>query len=206
VVLFELPDISLFSSHHRLPDGRFPVELSLELVSDAKPTCAAKTVDPAGARVPHGAGVFLSPTFTPEDGQIMADTLLLDSAVTANIDEALTQGKPRTLYLHPWTMQRYTVAVAGASIKFSQMFRRAYSRLLSMFINCCPEKVPEVSGSWTESNLLMTRARSPARSRPTITITTPSGTRRSSGRSSTLRCPSHSSWKPDASSRNASTR
>jgi hypothetical protein len=151
VVLFDLPGISLFNSHYLLPIGRFPVELSLELVSDAKLVCATKTIDAAGARAPTGAD--LSTTFTLEDVQIKADTLLLDSAVTANIDEALTQGKPLTLHLRPWTVQRYTVAVAGDSINFSQIFSRAYSRLLSMFINFYPKKVPEQSGWWTESNL-----------------------------------------------------
>jgi hypothetical protein len=144
VVLFDLPGISLFNSHYLLPIGRFPVELSLELVSDAKLVCATKTIDAAGARLPTGPDAdILSTTFTLEDVQIKADTLLLDSAVTANIDEALTQGKPLTLHLRPWTVQRYTVAVAGASINFSQIFSRAYSRLLSMFINFYPKKVPD---------------------------------------------------------------
>jgi hypothetical protein len=94
VVLFDLPGISLFNSHYLLPIGRFPVELSLELVSDAKLVCATKTLDAAGARLPAGPDAdILSTTFTLEDVQIKADTLLLDSAVTANIDEALTQGQ-----------------------------------------------------------------------------------------------------------------
>jgi hypothetical protein len=96
---------------------------------------------------------LLSTSFTLGDVQIKADTLLLDSAVTANIDEALTGGKPLTLHLRPWTVQRYTVGVSGASINFSQIFSRAYSRLLSMFINFYPKKVPALSGWWTESNL-----------------------------------------------------
>ena len=50
-------------------------------------------------------------------------------------------------------MQRYTVGVTGASINFSQIFSRAYSRLLSMFINFYPKKVPAPNGWWTESNL-----------------------------------------------------
>ena len=126
VVLFDLPGISLFNSHYLLPIGRFPVELSLELVSDAKLVCATTTMDATGAIAPSGAD--LSTTFTLEDMQIKADSLLLDSAVTANIDEALTQGKPLTLHLRPWTVQRYTVSVAGDSINFSQIFSRAYSR------------------------------------------------------------------------------
>ena len=97
MVLFDLPGISLFNSLYLLPIGRFPVELSLELVSDAKLVCATKTLDGAGARVPSPDATLLSTTFTLEDVQIKADTLLLDSAVTANIDEALTQGKPLTL-------------------------------------------------------------------------------------------------------------
>ena len=52
VVLFDLPGISLFNSHYLLPIGRFPVELPLELVSDAKLVCATKTIDATGARVP----------------------------------------------------------------------------------------------------------------------------------------------------------
>ena len=48
VVLFDLPGISLFNSHYLLPIGRFPVELSLELVSDAKLVCATKTLDEKG--------------------------------------------------------------------------------------------------------------------------------------------------------------
>ena len=50
-------------------------------------------------------------------------------------------------------MQRYTVGVAGASINFSQIFSRAYSRLLSMVINFYPKKVPALIGWWTESNV-----------------------------------------------------
>ena len=45
------------------------------------------------------------------------------------------QGKPLTLHLRPWTVQRYTVAIVGSSINFSQIVSRPYSRLLSMFIN-----------------------------------------------------------------------
>ena len=138
MVLFDLPGVSLFDSHYLLPIGRFPVELSLELVSDAKLVCATKTIDAAGAIAPTGAE--LRTTFTLEDVQIKADTLLLDSALTANIDEALTQGKPLTLHLRPWTVHRYTVAVAGSSVNFSQIFSRAYSRLLSMFINFYPKR------------------------------------------------------------------
>ena len=103
VLLLDLPGISLFKSHYLLPIGRFPVELSLELVSDAKLVCATKTLDGAGARVPTTDATVLRTTFTLEDVQIKADTLLLDSAVTANIDEALTQGKPLTLHLRTWT-------------------------------------------------------------------------------------------------------
>jgi hypothetical protein len=152
VVLFDLPGLSLFNSHYLLPIGRFPVELTLELVSDPKLVCATKFVDATGASKPD-AGTDLSTTFTLDDVQIKADTLLLDSAVTANIDEALTQGKPLTLHLRPWTVQRYTVGVAGTSINFSQIFSRAYSRLLSMFINFYPKKIPAAAGWWTESNL-----------------------------------------------------
>ena len=147
-VVFDLPGLSLFNSHYLLPIGRFPVELTLELVSDPKLVCATKFVNDAGA----SAGT-LSTSFTLDDVQIKADTLLLDSAVTANIDEALTGGKPLTLHLRPWTVQRYTVGVTGASINFSQIFSRAYSRLLSMFINFMPKKIPVSAGWWTESNL-----------------------------------------------------
>jgi hypothetical protein len=152
-VIFDLPGLSLFNSHYLLPIGRFPVELTLELVSDPKLVLATKYVDPTtGASKPDAATV-LSTGFTLDDVQIKADTLLLDSAVTANIDEALTGGKPLTLHLRPWTVQRYTVGVTGESINWSQIFSRAYSRLLSLFINFYPKKVPTAAGWWTESNL-----------------------------------------------------
>jgi hypothetical protein len=147
-VVFDLPGISLFNSHYLLPIGRFPVELTLELVSDTSLVCAKKYVDAAGASKPDGGN--LSQDFELSDVSIKADTLLLDSAVTANIDEALTGGKPLTLHLRPWTVQRYTVT---GSPSFSQIFSRAYSRLLSMFINFLPKKVPAAAGWYTESNL-----------------------------------------------------
>ena len=70
-------------------------------MSDAKLVCATKTLDLAGARFPATDAELLSTSFTLDDVQIKADALLLDSAVTANIDEALTQGKPLTLHLRP---------------------------------------------------------------------------------------------------------
>jgi hypothetical protein len=151
-VIFDLPGISLFNSHYLLPIGRFPVELTLELVSDASLVCAKKYLDASGASQPAGTGAadVMSQTFEISDVSIKADTLLLDSAVTANIDEALTGGKPLTLHLRPWTVQRYTVTGAPS---FSQIFSRAYSRLLSMFINFLPKKVPTTAGWYTESNL-----------------------------------------------------
>ena len=39
VVLFDLPGVSLFNSHYLMPIGRFPVDLTLELVSD-RSSCA----------------------------------------------------------------------------------------------------------------------------------------------------------------------
>ena len=50
-----------------------------------------KCVDAAGTSKPDGSN--LSQDFELSDVSIKADTLLLDSAVTANIDEALAGGK-----------------------------------------------------------------------------------------------------------------
>ena len=71
-MLFDLPGLSLFNSHYLLPIGRFPVELTLELVSDPKLVCATKTIDAAGARFPATAGDLLSTSFTLDDVQIKA--------------------------------------------------------------------------------------------------------------------------------------
>ena len=93
-VVFDLPGISIFSSHYLLPIGRFPVDLTLELVSDTKLVCATKTLDSAGSRFPATDAYLLSTTFTLDDVQTTADTLLLDSAGTANHDEVLTGASP----------------------------------------------------------------------------------------------------------------
>ena len=60
-------------------------------------------------------------------------------------------GKPLSLHLRPWNVTMYNVA---GSTTFSQIFNRAYSRLLSIFVNFRPKKIaPKYAALWTESNM-----------------------------------------------------
>ena len=93
----------------------------------------------------------VSTNFQIEEVEIKADTLLLDSAVTNNIEEALVGGKPLSLHLRPWNVTMYNVA---GSTTFSQIFNRAYSRLLSIFVNFRPKTIAsKCEKLWAESNV-----------------------------------------------------
>jgi hypothetical protein len=145
-VVFDLPGISILNNHYLLPIGRFPLELVLELVKSNTDVCASKFYDPA-----TGADMAGSTDFEISSVEIKADTLLLDSAVTTNIEQALVGGTPLALHLRPWNVTQYEVAPGATS--WNQIFSRAYSRLLSVFVNFMPRKIPDAdAGRWTESN------------------------------------------------------
>jgi hypothetical protein len=93
----------------------------------------------------------VSDDFQVEEVEIKGDTLLLDSAVISNIEEALVGQKPLSLHLRPWNVTSYNVA---GTTTFSQIFNRAYSRLLGIFVNFRPKKImPKYERLWTESNM-----------------------------------------------------
>jgi hypothetical protein len=145
-VMFDLPGVSILNNHYLLPIGRFPLELVLELVKSNTDVCASKIL---GA---DGADITCSTDFEISSVEIKADTLLLDSAVTTNIEQALVGGTPLALHLRPWNVTQYEVAPGATS--WNQIFSRAYSRLLSVFVNFMPRQIPTAdAGRWTESNL-----------------------------------------------------
>jgi hypothetical protein len=146
-VVFDLPGISILNNHYLLPLGRYPLELTLELVSDVRKVLAGGYLMNTDGSV----NTTVSDNFQVEEVEFKGDTLLLDSAVTNNIEEALVGGKPLSLHLRPWNVTMYNVA---GSTTWSQIFNRAYSRLLSIFVNFRPKKVAEkYAALYTESNL-----------------------------------------------------
>ena len=150
-VIFDLPGISALNNHYLLPLGRYPLEIQLELVKDPKDVLASGFLNPDGSISGTKTTPTTSMTFTIDEVEVKADTLLLDSAVTNNIEEALVGGKPLSLHLRPWNVTLYNIS--GTST-FSQIFNRAYSRLLSIFVNFLPKKLPDsYAALWTESNL-----------------------------------------------------
>ena len=145
-VLFDLPGISILNNHYLLPIGRFPLELVLELVKQEKDVCAEKFQDPKTGAYTDG-----SLNFQIDSVEVKADTLLLDSAVTTNIEQALVGGTPLALHLRPWNVTQYEIAPGAKS--WNQIFSRAYSRLLSIFVNFMPRAPPgDFAKLWTESN------------------------------------------------------
>ena len=145
-VIFDLPGVSILNNHYLLPIGRYPLELVLEMIKDPRDVLAGGFLKPDLT-----VDTAVSTNFQIEEVEIKADTLLLDSAVTNNIEEALVGGKPLSLHLRPWNVTMYNVA---GSTTFSQIFNRAYSRLLSIFVNFRPKKIAsKYAALWTESNL-----------------------------------------------------
>jgi hypothetical protein len=116
-------------------------------VSDARKVLAGGFLKSADGTV----DTTVSTNFQLEEVEFKGDTLLLDSAVTNNIEEALVGGKPLSLHLRPWNVTLYNVA--GTST-WSQIFNRAYSRLLSVFVNFTPKTIATAYDDlYTESNL-----------------------------------------------------
>ena len=145
-VIFDLPGVSILNNHYLLPLGRYPLEITLEMVSDPRKVLAAGYLN-----TDESVNTTVSTSFQIEEVEFKGDTLLLDSAVISNIEEALVGQKPLSLHLRPWNVTMYNVA--GTST-WSQIFNRAYSRLLSIFVNFTPKTVaPEFEELYTESNL-----------------------------------------------------
>ena len=151
-VIFELPGISALNNHYLLPIGRYPIELTLELVNNVADVLARGYLNDDGTvSGKNGDAATTSQEFTLDEVEVKCDTLLLDSAVISNIEEALVGQKPLSMHLRPWNVTSYNVA---GTTTWSQIFNRAYSRLLSIFVNFTPKKVPpKYEALWTQSNL-----------------------------------------------------
>jgi hypothetical protein len=151
-VIFDLPGISALNNHYLLPIGRYPIEITLELVNDVKDVLARGFLNGDGTvSGKNGDAATASQEFTLDEVEVKCDTLLLDSAVISNIEEALVGQKPLSMHLRPWNVTSYNVA---GTTTWSQIFNRAYSRLLSIFVNFTPKKVPaKYEALWTQSNL-----------------------------------------------------
>ena len=150
-VLFDLPGISALNNHYLLPIGRYPIEITLELVNDVKDVLACGFLNADGSINGTKSRPTTSQSFTLDEVEVKCDTLLLDSAVISNIEEALVGQKPLSMHLRPWNVTQYNVS---GSTTWSQIFNRAYSRLLSVFVNFTPKKLPDSYGAlWTQSNL-----------------------------------------------------